>query len=152
MREPNPPNPRNVAMATLGAGAGAGTASTAALDDDEARFEELEAEFGQVLLSLSGDRSLERFHAEYDKIFGALRKVRDGGRPAAPAPPLARLLLAPQSHENERRLYKKVKELNNEIVVNGASRAGRRTRARALAAAAAHANRSCRAHPPQLPR
>jgi len=49
------------------------------MDDEEARFEELEAEFGQVLLSLSGDKSLERFHAEYSKIFTALRGVRRGG-------------------------------------------------------------------------
>ena len=52
----------------------------------------------QVLTELVGDKSLERFRQEYEKLHRALRK----------------------SHESEKRLIKKCRELNSEIVANAA--------------------------------
>jgi chromosome segregation ATPase len=51
-----------------------------------------------VLQELVGDKSLERFRQEYDKLHRALKK----------------------SHESEKRLIKKCRELNQEIVANAA--------------------------------
>eukprot|EP00727_Mastigamoeba_balamuthi_P004946 m51a1_g1445 hypothetical protein (1912) ;mRNA; r:130017-137422 len=51
-----------------------------------------------VLTDLVGDRSLERFRVEYEKLHRALKK----------------------SHESEKRLIKRCRELNNEIVTNAA--------------------------------
>ncbi|KAL3915697.1 MAG: hypothetical protein SGPRY_007119 [Prymnesium sp.] len=51
-----------------------------------------------VLQELVGDKSLERFRVEYDKLHRALKK----------------------SHESEKRLIKKCRELNQEIVANAA--------------------------------
>ena len=70
-------------------------------DDPEAEFslsafEALERDFQEVLATLAGDRSLDRFRAEYEKIHRALKR----------------------SHDHERKLIKKVKDLNNEIVNN----------------------------------
>ncbi|KAJ1459993.1 flagellar associated protein [Pelagophyceae sp. CCMP2097] len=59
-------------------------------------FEALERDFNEVLQTLSADRSLDRFRAEYEKIHRALKR----------------------SHEHERKLIKKVRELNTEIVNN----------------------------------
>lgn len=59
-------------------------------------FEALERDFQEVLATLAGDRSLDRFRVEYEKIHRALKR----------------------SHEHERKLIKKVKELNGEIVTN----------------------------------
>ena len=52
----------------------------------------------QVLTELTGDRSLEKFRLEYEKLHKALKK----------------------SHESERRLMQKCRELNAEIVANSA--------------------------------
>ena len=52
----------------------------------------------QVLQELMGDRSLEKFRAEYEKLHKALKK----------------------SHESEKRLMQKCRELNAEIVANSA--------------------------------
>lgn len=52
----------------------------------------------QVLTELVGDKSLERFRLEYEKLHRALKK----------------------SHESEKRLIKKCRELNAEIVSNAA--------------------------------
>lgn len=52
----------------------------------------------QVLNELVGDKSLERFRVEYEKLHTALKK----------------------SHENEKKLIRKCKELNAELVVNAA--------------------------------
>ena len=52
----------------------------------------------QVLGELMGDRSLEKFRAEYEKLHKALKK----------------------SHESEKRLMQKCRELNAEIVANSA--------------------------------
>ncbi|KAJ8604772.1 hypothetical protein CTAYLR_001018 [Chrysophaeum taylorii] len=59
-------------------------------------FEALERDFQEVLQTLAGDRSLDRFRIEYEKIHRALKR----------------------SHEHERKLVKKVRELNTEIVNN----------------------------------
>ena len=52
----------------------------------------------QVLKELEGKESLERFRQEYEKLHRALKK----------------------SHESEKRLIKKCRELNQEIVANAA--------------------------------
>jgi hypothetical protein len=66
---------------------------------EDVGFEELAREFQSFLSSIAsvGDKGLERFREEYEKLYLALRK----------------------SHDNELRLIKKVRELNNEIVGNG---------------------------------
>ena len=51
-----------------------------------------------MLAELAGDRSLEKFRLEYEKLHKALKK----------------------SHESERRLMQKCRELNAEIVANSA--------------------------------
>jgi len=61
-------------------------------------FEALERDFQEVLANLVGDKSLERFRMEYEKLHRALKR----------------------SHEHERKLIKKVRELNTEIVNNAA--------------------------------
>mmetsp|Transcript_23941 Transcript_23941/g.66472 ORF Transcript_23941/g.66472 Transcript_23941/m.66472 type:complete len:870 (+) Transcript_23941:229-2838(+) len=69
-----------------------------ALGVEQTAFEQLEKDFQQVLEELVGDQSLERFRVEYEKIHRALKK----------------------SHESEKRLIKKCRELNAEIVANAA--------------------------------
>lgn len=59
-------------------------------------FEALEREFQQVLAELVGDEGLETFRLEYEKLHRALKK----------------------SHEQEKRLVKKCRELNTEILSN----------------------------------
>lgn len=59
-------------------------------------FDELEKEFETVLNELLTDESLERFRTEYEKLHEALV----------------------DSHESERRLMNKVRDLNNEIAAN----------------------------------
>lgn len=61
-------------------------------------FDALERDFREVLNELVGDKSLERFRLEYEKLHHTLKK----------------------SHENEKRLIKKCRELNGEIVANAA--------------------------------
>jgi|TARA_B110000305_G_C19434917_1_gene638342 predicted RNase H-like nuclease (RuvC/YqgF family) len=61
-------------------------------------FEALERDFQEVLSELIGDQSLEKFRVEYEKLHRALKK----------------------SHEQEKRLVKKCRELNTEIVNNAA--------------------------------
>ena len=58
----------------------------------------LHIHYTQVLSELMGDKSLERFRIEYEKLHRALKK----------------------SHESEKRLMHKCRELNAEIVVNAA--------------------------------
>ena len=64
--------------------------------DGEESFEALEKQFQLVLTELLGDKSVEKFRTEYEKITGALRKA----------------------HESEKRLMSKCRELNAEIVSN----------------------------------
>lgn len=65
---------------------------------EENAFEALERDFQEVLNELMGDRSLERFRVEYEKLHKALKK----------------------SYEGEKRLTQKCRELNAEIVANAA--------------------------------
>ncbi|XP_046376534.1 cilia- and flagella-associated protein 58-like [Haliotis rufescens] len=65
---------------------------------DDSAFEALEKDFQDVLGELMGDRSLEKFRTEYEKLHKALKK----------------------SHESEKRLMQKCRELNAEIVANSA--------------------------------
>ncbi|XP_064630786.1 cilia- and flagella-associated protein 58-like [Lineus longissimus] len=65
---------------------------------DDSAFEALEKDFQEVLSELVGDRSLEKFRAEYEKLHKALKK----------------------SHDSEKRLMQKCRELNAEIVANSA--------------------------------
>jgi len=65
---------------------------------ESSAFETLERDFQEVLTELVGDKSLERFRQEYEKLHRALKK----------------------SHESEKRLIKKCRELNSEIVSNAA--------------------------------
>ena len=73
-----------------------GEPSGEAASFESSAFESLERDFQQVLTELVGDKSLERFRAEYEKLHRALKK----------------------SHESEKRLIKKCRELNAEIVSN----------------------------------
>eukprot|EP01018_Ginkgo_biloba_P005612 Gb_23651 [translate_table: standard] len=59
-------------------------------------FEALERDFQEVLQELQADKSLDRFRGEYEKLHRALKK----------------------SHESEKRLIKKCRELNTEILGN----------------------------------
>jgi hypothetical protein len=68
------------------------------LSFDDATFQQLEQEFKDVLAELMGDRSLEKFKVEYEKLHKALLK----------------------SHESEKRLMQKCRELNAEMVANSA--------------------------------
>ena len=71
------------------------------LDDltfQSSSFELLERDFQSVLAELIGDKSLDKFRLEYEKLHRSLKK----------------------SHENEKRLIKKCRELNQEIVQNAA--------------------------------
>jgi len=61
-------------------------------------LDSLERDFQEVLAELVGDKSLERFRQEYEKLHRALKK----------------------SHDSEKRLIKKCRELNAEIVSNAA--------------------------------
>ncbi|KAJ8317337.1 hypothetical protein KUTeg_005241 [Tegillarca granosa] len=65
---------------------------------DDSAFESLERDFQDVLSQLTGDRSLDKFRTEYEKLHKALKK----------------------SHESEKRLMQKCRELNAEIVANSA--------------------------------
>jgi len=59
-------------------------------------FDALEKDFQEVLQELVGDKSLEHFRLEYEKLHRALKK----------------------SHDSEKKLIKKCRELNTEIVTN----------------------------------
>ncbi|CAG9312660.1 unnamed protein product [Blepharisma stoltei] len=63
-------------------------------EDFESRdFQELESEFQAVLREIGGDKQLEHFRREYEKLHRALKN----------------------SHENEKKLIKKCQELNQQI-------------------------------------
>jgi chromosome segregation ATPase len=68
------------------------------LEANASAFEALERDFQDVLTELMGDHSLERFRLEYEKLHRALKK----------------------SHEQEKRLVKKCRELNAEMLNNQA--------------------------------
>lgn len=62
-------------------------------------YEQLERDFKDVLQSMVGEKTMDRFRTEYEKLHRALKT----------------------SYENEKRLVKNVKELN-EIIVGNAAR------------------------------
>ena len=63
---------------------------------EPAQYEALERDFREVLQSMVGERSMQRFQAEYEKLYRALKT----------------------SYESEKRLVKRCKELNETIVGN----------------------------------
>ncbi|NXY43113.1 CFA58 protein, partial [Ceuthmochares aereus] len=63
---------------------------------EENAFEALEKDFQEVISLLKGDKSLEKFLIEYEKLHAVLKNSR----------------------ENEKRLMEKCRELNAELVVN----------------------------------
>lgn len=65
---------------------------------DDSAFESLEKDFKEVLEQLKGDKTLDKFRQEYEKLHKALKK----------------------SHESEKRLMQKTRELNAEITANSA--------------------------------
>merc|ERR1719410_467271 len=65
-------------------------------DFEASAFEALERDFQEILQELVGDKSLEHFRGEYEKLHRALKK----------------------SHESEKHLIKKCRDLNTEIVQN----------------------------------
>ena len=68
------------------------------IEFSSSNFEILEREFNDVLEDLDDEPSLSQFRVEYEKLFRALKK----------------------SHHQEKRLVKKCRELNTEIVTNAA--------------------------------
>jgi len=66
----------------------------AAFNDDQ--FQSLEKDFQEVISELMGDQTLEKFRIEYEKLHKALKT----------------------SHESEKRLMTKCRDLNAEIVTN----------------------------------
>eukprot|EP01112_Ceratiomyxa_fruticulosa_P012262 TRINITY_DN3387_c0_g1_i1.p1 TRINITY_DN3387_c0_g1~~TRINITY_DN3387_c0_g1_i1.p1 ORF type:complete len:125 (+),score=32.62 TRINITY_DN3387_c0_g1_i1:132-506(+) len=79
-------------------GATDGKKETDELGFETSAFEALERDFQEVLTELVGDKSLEKFRVEYEKLHRVLKK----------------------SHESEKRLVKRCRELNTEIVANAA--------------------------------
>ncbi|NXK07397.1 CFA58 protein, partial [Herpetotheres cachinnans] len=63
---------------------------------EESAFEALEKDFQEVINLLKADKTLEKFRIEYEKLHAVMKK----------------------SHENEKRLMEKCRELNAELVVN----------------------------------
>ncbi|NXE54423.1 CFA58 protein, partial [Casuarius casuarius] len=63
---------------------------------EESAVEALEKDFQEVIELLKGDKTLEKFRIEYEKLHAVMKK----------------------SHENEKRLMEKCRELNAELVVN----------------------------------
>lgn len=63
---------------------------------DQAQYEALERDFREVLSAMVGEKSMERFRAEYEKLHRALKT----------------------SYESEKRLVKRCKELNDTIANN----------------------------------
>ena len=63
---------------------------------EPAQYEALERDFKEVLSAMVGEKSMERFKAEYEKLHRALKT----------------------SYESEKRLVKRCKELNETIVSN----------------------------------
>jgi len=66
------------------------------VDDDS--FNSMDKEFEEVVKKLRGDTSLDKFRSEFEKLHGALRK----------------------SHDGEKRLMQKCRELNAELLANAA--------------------------------
>ena len=69
---------------------------SSAFPDDETSFDELQSSFQSVVAELAGDRSLDSFRFEYQKLYDAFK----------------------QSHDNNQKLIAKCRELNSEITAN----------------------------------
>uniref|UniRef100_A0A0L8GMD2 EF-hand domain-containing protein n=1 Tax=Octopus bimaculoides TaxID=37653 RepID=A0A0L8GMD2_OCTBM len=65
---------------------------------DDTAFNTMEQEFQEVLQELAANKTLDKFRGEYEKLHQALKK----------------------SHENEKRLMLKCRELNAEMIAQGA--------------------------------
>jgi hypothetical protein len=65
----------------------------------EQQLDIIYGEFQDVLDSLSDDKALDKFRGEYERLLTSFRR----------------------GQENEKKLVRKVKDLNNEIVLNGES-------------------------------
>ncbi|NWX19361.1 CFA58 protein, partial [Aegotheles bennettii] len=63
---------------------------------EESSFEALEKDFQEVIDLLKGDKTLEKFRIEYEKLHAVMKK----------------------SHENEKRLMEKCRQLNAELLAN----------------------------------
>merc|ERR1719487_1152465 len=63
---------------------------------DQAAFDKLEQDFKKVLEEMVGEKSMDRFRSEYERLHRALRT----------------------SHENEKRLFKRCKDMNESIQQN----------------------------------
>ncbi|KAM6265398.1 cilia- and flagella-associated protein 58 [Porphyrio hochstetteri] len=63
---------------------------------EESAFEKLEKDFQDVINLLKGDKTLEKFRLEYEKLHAVMKK----------------------SHENEKRLMEKCRQLNAELAVS----------------------------------
>jgi hypothetical protein len=63
---------------------------------DPAQYEALEREFKEVLNAMAGEKTMERYRVEYEKLHRALKT----------------------SYESEKRLVKRCKELQDTIVQN----------------------------------
>ena len=81
---------------TDAAGSAGDDASFLAMGLDQQQYEKLEQDFKAVLESMVGEKSMQRFQAEYEKLYRALKI----------------------SYESEKRLVKRCKELNETIVGN----------------------------------
>src|SRR5690242_18250177 len=73
-----------------------GPSKADALTESTDAFEKLVAEFQDVIKTLGQDKSLERFRLEYEKVVNTLRR----------------------SHENEKKLVTKCRELQQELSAN----------------------------------
>lgn len=91
--------PPRGAVGLCGFGVGVGRSMAEAehgfehLGFDQAAYEQLESDFENTLAELSADQRLERFRLEYETLYRALKK----------------------SHESEKRLMRKCRELTSEI-------------------------------------
>lgn len=83
-------------MADVAAATAAAKENMEGGDFEASAFEALERDFQEILQELVGDKSLEHFRLEYEKLHRALKK----------------------SHESEKHLIKKCRDLNQEIVQN----------------------------------
>ena len=60
---------------------------------DQAAFDKLEIDFKKILEEMVGEKSMDRFRSEYERLYRALKT----------------------SHENEKRLFKRCKDMNESI-------------------------------------
>ena len=83
-------------MADAAGASGADEQAFLSMGLDQQQYEKLEQDFKAVLESMVGEKSMQRFQNEYEKLYRALKT----------------------SYESEKRLVKRCKELNETIVGN----------------------------------